>query len=108
MDFKERLLKHVEHVKKVGVHCDSEETTKQALILPVLDILGFSPYDPTKVKAEYGADVPGVKANERVDYALFCGGVPVMFVEAKGYRENLTNHAPQSEQLKNSHHVRRT
>jgi hypothetical protein len=95
MDFKERLLKHVEHVKNVGAHCDSEETTKQALILPVLDILGFSPYDPTKVKAEFGSDVPGVKANERVDYALFCGGVPVMFVEAKGYRENLTNHAPQ-------------
>lgn len=95
MDFRERLLRHVEHVKTVGVHCDSEETTKQALILPVLDILGFSPYDPTKVKAEYGADVPGVKSTERVDYALFCGGVPVMFVEAKGYRENLTNHAPQ-------------
>lgn len=95
MDFRERLLRHVEHVKTVGVHCDSEETTKQALILPVLDILGFSPYDPTKVKAEYGADVPGVKSTERVDYALFCGGVPVMFVEAKGYQENLTNHAPQ-------------
>lgn len=95
MDFKERLLKHVEHVKNVGVHCDSEETTKQALILPVLDILGFSPYDPTRVKAEFGADVPGVKANERVDYALFFGSVPVMFVEAKAYRENLTNHAPQ-------------
>lgn len=95
MEFRERLLKHVEHVKNVGSHCDSEETTKQALILPVLDALGFSPYDPTKVKAEYGADVPGVKANERVDYALFCDGVPVMFVEAKGYRENLTNHAPQ-------------
>jgi hypothetical protein len=95
MDFKDRLLRHVEHVKKVGMHCDSEETTKQALILPVLDIIGFSPYDPTKVKAEYGADVPGVKSTERVDYALFCGGVPVMFVEAKSYRENLTNHAPQ-------------
>lgn len=95
MDFKDRLLKHVEHVKNVGSHCDSEETTKQALILPILDILGFSPYDPTRVKAEFGADVPGVKANERVDYALFCNGVPVMFVEAKNFRENLTNHAPQ-------------
>ncbi|HYE35495.1 type I restriction endonuclease [Methylocaldum sp.] len=95
MDFKERLSRHVEHVTNVGSHCDSEETTKQALILPVLDILGFSPYDPTRVKAEFCADVPGVKANERVDYALFCNGVPVMFVEAKSFRENLTNHAPQ-------------
>lgn len=95
MDFKERLLKHAEHVQKVGIHCDTEETTKQALILPMLDILGFSPYDPTRVKAEFGADVPGVKANERVDYALFCNGVPVMFVEAKSFREILSNHAPQ-------------
>jgi hypothetical protein len=95
MDFKERLLKHAEHVNNVGAHCDSEETTKQALILPILDILGFSPYNPMRVKAEFGADVPGVKTNERVDYALFCDGVPVMFVEAKSFRENLTNHAPQ-------------
>lgn len=94
-DFRNRMLQHVEHVKNVGPHCDTEETTKQALILPVLDILGFSPYDPTKVKAEFAADFPGVKANERVDYALFCNGVPVMFIEAKGVTENLSNHAPQ-------------
>ncbi|UZR27470.1 type I restriction endonuclease [Methylococcus mesophilus] len=94
-EFRSRMLQHVEHVKNVGPHCDTEETTKQALILPVLDVLGFSPYDPTKVKAEFAADFPGVKANERVDYALFCNGVPVMFIEAKSYTENLSNHAPQ-------------
>lgn len=94
-DFRDRLLRHIEHVQNVGPHCDTEETTKQALILPLLDALGFSPYDPTRVKAEYGADVPGVKSNERVDYALFCNGVPVMFVEAKSFKENLSNHAPQ-------------
>lgn len=93
--FVERLRRHAEHVMNVGVHCTTEETTKQALILPFLDILGFSPFDPTRVKAEYGADFPGVKANERVDYALFCHGVPVMFIEAKAYAEKPTNHAPQ-------------
>ena len=93
--FTERLRKHAEHVKSVGVHCTTEETTKQALILPLLDILGFSPFDPTRVKAEYGADFPGVKSSERVDYALFCHGVPVMFIEAKAHAENLTNHCPQ-------------
>lgn len=93
--FQDRLLKHAEHVKSVGAHCTTEETTKQALILPLLDILGFSPYDPTKVKAEYGADFPGVKANERVDYALFNNSIPVMFIEAKPYGANLSNHAPQ-------------
>jgi hypothetical protein len=94
-NFIQRIKAHIQHVNNVGSHCNSEETTKQALILPLLDILGFSPYDPTKVKAEYAADFPGAKNNERVDYALFCQGVPVMFVEAKSYVEKLSNHAPQ-------------
>jgi len=93
--FIERVRRHAEHVASVGAHCSTEETTKQALILPLLDILGFSPFDPTRVKAEYGADFPGAKANERVDYALFCHDVPVMFIEAKAYSEKLVNHAPQ-------------
>lgn len=93
--FAERIRRHAEHVANVGVHCSTEETTKQALILPLLDILGFSPFDPTRVKAEYGADFPGAKASERVDYALFCHNVPVMFAEAKAYGEKLSNHAPQ-------------
>lgn len=94
-NFVERIRRHAEHVANVGNHCSTEETTKQALILPLLDILGFSPFDPTRVKAEYAADFPGVKANERVDYALFCHGVPVMFIEAKAWAEKLSNHAPQ-------------
>ncbi|CDH04465.1 putative prophage Lp2 protein 6 [Xenorhabdus bovienii str. oregonense] len=101
-NFKLKLKHHVEHVKNAGEHCATEETTKQALILPFLDILGFSPYDPQKVKAEYGADFPGAKANERVDYALFCQSVPVMFIEAKGYKEKIENHCPQLSRYFNS------
>lgn len=97
-----RIKAHIEHVKRVGIHCNSEETTKQALILPLLEILGFNPYDPTKVLAEYCADMRGVKASERVDYALYCNGQPVMFVEAKAYKEKLVNHAPQLARYFNS------
>lgn len=57
--------------------------------------LGFSPFDPQKVKAEYGANIPGLKASERVDYALFSNNQPVMFIEAKPYTEKLTNHTGQ-------------
>lgn len=95
LEFKSKLANHVEHVKSRGPHCSTEETTKQALILPLLDILGFSPFDPLKVRAEYCADFPGVKSSERVDYALFSDNQPVMFVEAKAYAQNLTNHSPQ-------------
>ncbi|WP_243371616.1 type I restriction endonuclease [Geotalea sp. SG265] len=94
-DFKERLMRHSEHVKNVGSHCQSEETTKQALILPFLNLLDFNPFDPLKVKAEYCADLPGIKNNERVDYALFSENDPVMFIEAKPYTEKLTNHTGQ-------------
>ncbi len=101
-NFKVRLKNHIEHVKNVREHCTTEETTKQALILPFLDILGFNAYDPQKVKAEYGADFPGVKVGERVDYALFCQGVPVMFIEAKGCKEKMDNHCPQLSRYFNS------
>lgn len=101
-DFKDRLTRHAEHIKSVSSHCTTEETTKQALILPLLDALGFSPYDPTKVQAEYGANLPGIKANERVDYALFVGGNPVMFIEAKSCTEKLTNHTGQLARYFNS------
>lgn len=94
-EFLGRLNKHAEHIKNVGSHCISEETTKQALILPFLDILGFTSYDPTKVLAEYYADFTGAKNQERVDYALFCHGQPVMFIEAKAYTEKPGNHSPQ-------------
>lgn len=36
-DFKDRLTRHAEHIKNVCNHCTTEETTKQALILPLLD-----------------------------------------------------------------------
>lgn len=100
--FKEKLLSHVEHIKQVGGHCTTEETTKQALILPFLNILDFSPFDPQKVKAEYSANLPGLKATERVDYALFSDGNPVMFIEAKSFNEKLSNHAGQLARYFNS------
>jgi len=101
-DFKDRLAHHAEHIKNVSSHCNTEETTKQALILPLFDTLGFSSCDPTKVKAEYGANLPGIKANERVDYALFVSGNPVMFIEAKSCTEKLTDHTGQLARYFNS------
>lgn len=101
-EFKKKVLAHVEHIKTVGSHCTTEETTKQALILPLLNILDFSPFDPQKVKAEYCANFQGAKASERVDYALFSSGNPVMFIEAKPYNTKLTNHDGQLSRYFNS------
>lgn len=94
-DFNRRVRAHADHIQKVSALCTTEETTKQALILPLLDILGFNAYDPSKVRAEHFSDFPGAKISERVDYALFCNAVPVMFIEAKAHHQPLTNHCPQ-------------
>ena len=40
-NFINRLRSHIEHVKKVGGHCTTEETTKQALILPLIRYFRF-------------------------------------------------------------------
>lgn len=101
-NFSNKLKAHSEHVANMSAFCTTEETTKQALIMPFLDILGFTSYDPRKVKAEYYADFPGAKINERVDYALFCHDVPVMFIEAKSVNEEVDDHCPQLSRYFNS------
>ena len=94
-EFRRKVLNHAEHIKSVAHLCTNEETTKQALILPLLDILGFSSNDPRKLRAEFRADLPAVKAGERVDYALFKNDSPIIFVEAKAYGVALEKYYPQ-------------
>ena len=72
-EFNRRVRAHADHIQKVSSMCTTEETTKQALILPLLDILGFSAYDPNKVRAEHFSDFPGAKISERVDYVSHPG-----------------------------------
>ena len=63
-----------------------EETTKQALILPIITALGYDIYNPDEVRPEYGADFVLQKRNgqqEKVDYAILLNGEPRIFIEAK-------------------------
>lgn len=93
--FIQRIKEHADHIAEAGPHCKTEETTKQALILPLLDILGYSPFNPLMVRAECPADFAGAKNGERVDYALYSEGELVMLIEAKPYDQKLPKHIPQ-------------
>ena len=66
----------------------TEEATKNALIMPLLSILGYDPFNPEKVRPEYTADV-GVKNGEKVDYALMDGASPIMLIECKSLLTSL-------------------
>ena len=69
-------------------HLDTEEATKNALILPFIQMLGYHIFDPTEVVPEFVADV-GTKRGEKVDYALFRDGSPALLVECKKAGSNL-------------------
>ncbi|MFD2870345.1 type I restriction endonuclease [Kurthia populi] len=71
----------------------NEESTKQFLILPFLNGLGFDTYSPKEVTPEFTADFH--KKNEKVDYAITLNGQPRIFVEAKSIHTKIVKNAPQ-------------
>lgn len=60
----------------------TEEATKNALIMPLISALGYNVFDPSEVVPEFIADV-GSKKGEKVDYAIIKDGIPIMLIEAK-------------------------
>ncbi len=79
-------------------HLDTEEATKNSLVLPFIRTLGYDIHDPTEVIPEFTADV-GTKRGEKVDYALIHNGKPAILVECKTHGSSL-NHADVSQLLR--------
>lgn len=94
MEFKEELIKLSTQIAERKLYVTNEEMTKQSLILPFIQVLGFDIYNPLEVRPEYIADF-GKKKGEKVDYAIFKDSISVMFVEAKSVKEKLLNHDAQ-------------
>ena len=73
----------------------TEEATKNALVMPFIQTLGYDVFNPLEVVPEFVADV-GTKKGEKVDYAVKKGDEIIMLVEAKKAGEDLdTTHASQ-------------
>ena len=60
----------------------TEEATKNALVMPFINALGYNVFDPTEVVPEYTADV-GIKKGEKVDYVIMRDGRPAILIECK-------------------------
>lgn len=94
-----------EQIKKRQAHVKGEEATKQALVLPFLQILGFDIYDPTEVKPEYVADFAKKKSSgqfEKIDYSIYIKGEPAIFVECKAVDVAVEDHDGQLARYFNS------
>jgi len=94
MTLKEELQKLSVQITERKKHITNEEMTKQSLIIPFLQVLGYDVFNPLEVKSEYISDF-GKKKGEKVDYAIFKDGKPIIFIEAKAVNENLDTYDSQ-------------
>lgn len=83
MEFSDRVKALATRIQELREHASvTEEATKNALILPFLQALGYDTFDPRIVVPEYTADV-GTKKGEKVDYAIKRDGEVIILIEAK-------------------------
>ena len=95
----ERILTRVATAKGLG-----EEATKQALVLPMLEALGWDIWNPQIVQPEFESDTAIKKSGqkEKVDYAILQRGVPRIFIEVKAIDVVLDGHHGQLKRYFNS------
>lgn len=82
MDFIEQLQNLSTKTEKLCNLLQTEEATKNALIMPFINLLGYDIFDPTEVVPEFIADV-GIKKGEKVDYAIKKDDKIIMLFECK-------------------------
>jgi hypothetical protein len=91
MDFKDQIRQLGERSTKLKEQIQTEEATKNALIMPFIQCLGYDVFNPFEVVPEYTTDV-GTKKGEKVDYALIKDKQPIIIIECKNINENLELH----------------
>lgn len=94
MDFKDQIKSLASRVETLLPQIQTEEATKNALILPFIQILGYDVFNPFEVVPEFIADL-GIKKGEKVDYAILKEGIPQILIECKHYKEKLDPHNSQ-------------
>ncbi|WP_293368314.1 type I restriction endonuclease [Nevskia sp.] len=82
MDFIDQLRVLASRIAVTKSLIQTEEATKNAMIMPLIQALGYNPFDPFEVTPELVADV-GTKKGEKVDYAILKDGKPIILFECK-------------------------
>jgi hypothetical protein len=82
MDFIDQIQALATKIQKARDFIQTEEATKNAFVLPFIQALGYDVFNPLEVIPEFTADV-GIKKGEKVDYAIFHDGKPIILFECK-------------------------
>lgn len=101
MELKIKLEQLHQRVSGLKDQIATEEATKNAFVLPFIQILGYDVFNPTEVIPEYIADI-GTKKGEKVDYLIKKDDEPILIIECKSWKENADAH---NSQLHRYYHV---
>jgi predicted type IV restriction endonuclease len=95
MDFIDEVRALAARIAATKDMVQTEEATKNAMVMPFIHLLGYNVFDPLEVTPELIADV-GTKKGEKVDYAILKDAKPIMLFECKKCGGDLSiNHASQ-------------
>lgn len=95
MDLIDTLDRLASRLDQHAAVLETEEATKNTLVLPIINALGYNVFDPLEVTPEFTADV-GTKKGEKVDYAIKIEGAPMILIECKSFGSPLSlKHASQ-------------
>lgn len=91
MDFKDQIKQLSERIEKLKDSINTEEATKNAFVMPFIQALGYDIFNPLEVIPEFTCDI-GIKKGEKIDYAIFKEDEPVILIECKHWKQDLTLH----------------
>lgn len=95
MDLIDRINDISKRINVLGSTLQTEEATKNALIMPFIQALGYDVFNPIEVIPEFTTD-HGVKKGEKVDYAITKDNEIIMLFECKKFGAELSpGHASQ-------------
>ena len=88
MELKDEIGQFALRIKKMLPQVQSEDLTRNALVMPFIQILGYDVFDPREVQSEAVLDF-GYKKGKKVDYTIMKDGEPTILVECKHHNDNL-------------------
>ncbi len=85
-DLKLKLEQLHQRVDALKDQIGTEEATKNAFVMPFIQILGYDIFNPTEVIPEFICDI-GTKKGEKVDYVIKKDDEPILIIECKHWKE---------------------
>lgn len=101
MELKLKLEQLHQRVNGLKDQINTEEATKNAFVMPFIQILGYDIFNPTEVIPEHICDI-GTKKGEKIDYVIKKNDKPILILECKHWKENADAH---NSQLHRYYHV---